>query len=330
MSYQYLLQLPQHLEPALKAGKIFVESGVARDISNKAIVAHLEMVAPQAIGALGMSNPYAALAGIALKTVSDTSKLNKIISLTQEIKMLSTVNLAISGVTLGVVVAGFAIVLHKLNKIDKKLDKISLQIQALDVKVSDLVKNETSKLIADVKRYVKHCITLIHQLEDLGWSEHLDTETSKLLDNIEVLVERILGKYLDRDGINVSLELAQCLQGAYANLLKAYLTKRYLQQKSLDYPALRLQTLISFSQQLCAPELLDELYEEYLVSKEHRFSEAEIDIILALYRYGCQQTSNNVNVHYEILKTTPVRQFKGWQKLLKASDQPLIWLEHRS
>lgn len=329
MTYQYILQLPQYLEPALKAGKIFVESGVARDIGSKAIVAHLEMVGPQTLGALGAVNPGFAVAGAALKIISDTTKLNKIIRLSQEIKMLSTVNLAVSSVTLGVAVAGFAIVLHKLNEIDKKLDKISIQIQALNVKVSDLVKNEMSKLVADVKRHIKNCITLIHQLEDLGWSEHLDTEISKLLDSIEVLMERILGKYLDRDGINVSLELAQCLQSAYANLLKAYLTERYLQKRSLKYPALRLQTLISFSQQLCAPELLDELYEEYLVSKEQRFSEAEIDIILALYRYGCQNTSDNVNVHYEILKTTPVRQFKGWQKLLKGSDQPLIWLEHR-
>jgi hypothetical protein len=196
------------------------------------------------------------------------------------------------------------------------------------MKISELIKNELGKLIADVKRHIKNCITLIYQLEDLGWSEHLDTEIAKLFDSIETLMERLLGKYLDRDEINVSLELAQCLQSAYANLLKAYLTKRYVHKKSLVYPTLRLQTLENFSKQLCSPDLLDQLYEEYLVSREHRFTEGELDVILALYRYGCQNTSTNLNVHYEILQTTSQGQFKRWQRLLKTSDQPLIWLEH--
>jgi hypothetical protein len=328
MNYQYLLQLPQHLEPALKAGKILVESGVVRDVGSKAIVAHLEMVetaGPQVLGALGTVNPVFAVAGVALKTASDTTKLNKIMRLTQEIKSLSTINLAVSGATLGVVVAGFAVVLYQLDRIDKKLDGVSIQIQRLDSKIS---KNELSKLMEKVKRHIKSCISLIHQLEDLGWSDYLDTVILNLFDSIEALMERILDNHFDRGEINVSLEMTQCLQSAYANLLKAYLTKRYLQNKSLNYPVIRLQTLEKFSKELCSPEILDELYEEYVVSKEYRFTEEDLDVILALYRYGCQNTSNNVNVHYEILQTTPRSQFNRWQQLLKTSDQPLIWLEH--
>lgn len=329
MTYQYILQLPQHLEPALRAGKIFVESGVARDVGSKVIVAHLEMAGPQALGALGAVNPAFAVAGAALKITSDATKLNKIIRLAQEIKSLSTINLAVSGATLGVAVAGFAVVLYQLERINKKLDQISAQIQALDAKVSSIIEDGLSEQIEAVERYTKNCITLVHQLDRLGWSDHLDTQIVLLLDGVEAAMRKIIRKFLGRYGNNISLELAQCLQSAYASLLKAYLTELYLQKKSLDHPALRLQTLDYFSQQLCAPELLDQLYEEYLVSKEHRFTEGELDVILALYRYGCQNTSNNVNVHYEILKTTPVRQFNGWQKLLKASDQPLIWLDHR-
>jgi hypothetical protein len=245
--------------------------------------------------------------------------------LTQEIKSLSTINLAVSGATLGVVVAGFAVVLYQLDRIDKKLDGVSIQIQRLDSKIS---KNELSKLMEKVKRHIKSCISLIHQLEDLGWSDYLDTVILNLFDSIEALMERILDNHFDRGEINVSLEMTQCLQSAYANLLKAYLTKRYLQNKSLNYPVIRLQTLEKFSKELCSPEILDELYEEYVVSKEYRFTEEDLDVILALYRYGCQNTSNNVNVHYEILQTTPRSQFNRWQQLLKTSDQPLIWLEH--
>jgi hypothetical protein len=331
MTYQYLLQLPQYLEPALKAGKIIIESGVARDAGTKAIVAHLEMAkaaGPQTLGALGAVHPAFAVAGAGLKIVGDTSKLNKIISLTQEIKALSTLNLAISGTTLGVAVVGFAVVIYQLNKIDKKLNEIGNQIRALDTKVEELIKHELSKLVADVRRHIKDCITLIHQMEDLGWSEYLDNEISKLFNSIESLIEMLIGKHLDRDEINVSLDLTQCLQSAYANLLKAYLTKRYLQDKSLDYPILRLQTLENFSSQLCSPDILDELYEQYLLSKEHKFTEGELDVILDLYRYGCKNTSNNVNVHYEILKITPREKFNHWQNLLKDNNEPFIWLEH--
>lgn len=331
MTYQYLLQLPQYLEPALKAGKVVIDSGVARDVGTKAIVAHLEMAkaaGPQALGALGAANPAFAVAGAGLKMVGDTSKLNKIIRLTQETKALSTINLAISSTTLGVAVVGFGIILYQLEKIDNKLNEISSQIRALDAKVSELVKDRLHEINREVKRHIKDCITLIHQMEDLGWSEYLDNEISKLFNSIESLIEMLLGKYLDRDEINASLNLIQCLQSAYANLLKAYLTKRYLQDKSLGYPALRLQILENFSKQLCSPDILDELYEQYLLSKEHRFTEGDLDIILNLYRYGCHNTSNNVTVHYEILKVTPHEKFNHWQYLLKENNQPLIWLEH--
>ncbi len=90
----------------------------------------------------------------------------------------------------------------------------------------------------------------------------------------------------------------------------------------------KIQTLENLSKQLCSSDLLDGLYEQYLMSKEYRFTEGEIDVILDLYRYGCQNTSNNINVHHEILRTTPRNQFNRWQRLLKASNQSLIWLEH--
>lgn len=330
MGYQFVVQLPKNLEAAYRAGKIVVDSGVAREVGGKAIAGHLEMVSPHVVNLLSFSNPYAALASTGIKTINDTRKLNQIISLTNEIKTLASINLAISGTTIGIAVAGLTLILCQLKNINNKLDNVNQKIYILDKKVSDLAVNELGKITSEARKNIKHCITLINQLEDLEWSEYLDTEIAKLLDNIEILMERILSKYIDRDEINISIELAQCLQSAYANLLKAYLTKRYLKNKSLDYPMLRLQTLKSFSQRLCVPEILDGLYEEYLFSKERRFTEGELDVVLALYRHGCQYTSDNVNVHYEILQTTSRKQFRHWQKLLKASNQPLIWLEHKT
>lgn len=335
MSYQFIVQLPKHLEAAYEAGDLLINSGVARGAANQAIAAHLEMVGPNAGNLIGMANPYFAMANTALNVakvgkgmVVDTAKLNQIISLTQQVKTLATVNLAVSSVTLGVVAAGFTVVIYQLNKIDKKLDRISAQIQALDAKVSQLIKNELSKLVAEVRRHTKHCITFINQLEDLGWSPHLDTEISKLFDSIEALLERLIGKYLDREVINISLELTQCLYSAYANLLKAYLTSRYWKKKSLNYSGLRLNSLSNFAGQLSSPEIVDELYEQLLLNQEKRFTEGELDVILELYRYGSQNAQQNVSDHYEILTTTPMRTYKRWQRQLKQSQEPVIWLEH--
>jgi hypothetical protein len=210
----------------------------------------------------------------------------------------------------------------------KKLDEISAQIQVLDEKVSQLVKNESGKLIAKVRRHIKHCITFIHQLEDLGWNSQLDTEILKLFDSIEVLLERLIEKYLDRDFINVSLELTHCLYSAHANLLKVYLTHRYEQKKSLNYSGSRLKSLSRFASQLSSPDVVDEFYEQLLLNQEKRFTEGELDVILALYRYGCQNTHQNVSDHCEILEATPIRTYKRWQRLIKQSQAPFIWLEH--
>ncbi|MFE4107727.1 hypothetical protein [Almyronema epifaneia] len=334
MSYQFIVGLPKHLEAAYKAGEIIITGGVARYADSMAIAAHLEQAAPFAAGAFN-TNPYLAMASTALQTarvakgmVVDTAKLNQIIALTQQIQTLSSINLAISGATLGVAVVGIAIVLHQLNKLNQKLDRLSAQLQSLDMKISEVHKNELSKLIEKVKIHIKHCISFINQIEDLGWSHHLDTEIVKQLDSAETLMERVLAKYLDRDGINISLDLVQCLYSSYANLLKVYLTNRYLSQKSLDYLGLRLKTLENFSSQLSSPEMIDELYESLLLNQERRFSEGELDVILELYRYGCKNKSQDVNVHYEILTKTPLKEFQNWQRLLAESKKPLIWIEH--
>jgi hypothetical protein len=323
MAYQFILELPEGLEKFYRSGEIVVNSGVARFVGNQSIAAHLEMIGPTTQFVAG-TNPCLGMARVALEAVKvgkgmviDTAKLNQIIGLTEQIKTLSAVNLAVSSVTLGVVAAGFAAVMYKLDEIDKKLDEISAQIQALDEKVSQLVKNESAKLIEKVRRHIKHCITFINQLEDLGWSPHLDSDILKLFDSIEALLELLIGKYLGRDFINVSLELTQCLYNSYANLLKVYLTHRYKQQKSLNYSGYRLESLDNFAGKLSSSDIVDELYEQFLLNQEKRFTEGELDVILALYCYGCQSTHQNVSDHYEILNVTPMQTYKRWQQLIE-------------
>ncbi|WP_204141299.1 hypothetical protein [Halomicronema sp. CCY15110] len=334
MSNQFIVELPKHLETAYKAGEIIITGGVARCADGGQIAAHLEQVAPFAMNFAGSSHPAFMIASTSfqaadlVKGLKDTAKLNQIITLTQQIKRLSTVNLAVSGVTLGVSIIGFAIVVHQINQANQKLDQLNSRIHSVDLKISDLIKNETGKLIADVKLHTKHCITLIHQLEDIGWSDHLDIEIAKQLNHAETLIERIINTKINKNSIGISLELCQHLYHSYAGLLKAYLTSRYLHQRSLDYPAMRLKTLYNFSSQLTSSEILDELYEEFLLNNERRFSGTELDYILSFYKYGCQNTAKNVENQCEILNTVPLDRFLEWRQNIGQSESPLIWLEH--
>lgn len=327
MSYQFLQQLPKHLDKAYELGDIVVNSGVARYANGAKvgkIAAHLEPASPMLSAGVGMVSPPAAIAlevAKAGKGLMDTAKLNKIIQLTQSLQTLSAVNLAVSGVSLGVSVVGFAMVLHKLNQLDNRL-------KSVEAKVDTLKRNEVLKLVRTVKLGIKRSITLVHQLDEQGWSEYLDTELAKQLDNVEVLLEEVLSRYVNRDDINVSSELAQYLHSAYANLLKVYLTARYKNKKSLEYPAQRIQTLEIFSALMISPDLLDELYEAYLINQEHRFLESELDYIFELYKYGCQNTHQVVNTHHEILITVPLKKFRRWEKVIRKSQEPAIWVEH--
>lgn len=335
MSYQFIVELPKHLEAAYKAGEVIITGGVARYADGRHIAAHLEQAAPFAVNLAARNHPAFMMASAGLQAAKvakgiaiDTAKLNKVISLTQQVKMLSTVNLAISGVTLGVAVIGFAVIIHQINQVNQKLDDLSSRLYSVDFKVSELIKNEISKLIADAKLHTKNCITLIHQIEDIGWSDHLDTEIAKQLNHAETLIERIINTYINSDIINVSMELCQHLYTSYASLLKAYLTSRYIHQKSLDFPAMRLKTLEAFSSRLASPDILDELYERCLLDNEKRFSGVELDYILYFYEHGCQNTARNVEDQYEILKTVSSDQFQSWRKILASSESSLVWIDH--
>jgi hypothetical protein len=335
MSYQFVVELPQHLEKAYRAGQIVVNSGVARYADTQQIAAHLEQVLPFAGNVAGVTNPYVAMVGPGLRTIRelkgmtvDTLMLKRVIDLTQQVKALSAINVAVSSATLGVSVIGFAVVLHQLNKLDQKVSQMESQLNVIARQQSEIFKNEIGKLIRDARLNIKHCITLIQQIEQLSWSEYLDTEISKQLDRSEVLLNHVIYKYIDRDGINISLELAQQLYNAYADLLKVYLTNRFLHKKDIDYPSLRLKTLCNFSEQLMSEDILDELYEEYLMQREQKLTETELDYILDLYCCGCQNTRDAANNHHEILQKVSVNKFKRWRKTFEASKDPWVWVDH--
>lgn len=334
MDYQVVNKLPQHLVSAYQAGKVFISNGVVRYVDTGTIVAHLEQASPVFSGMVGNANPQMAMlnaafqAARAAKGVADTAMISRALNLTQQLKMLSVVNTAISGASLGVTLIGFGVVLHQLNRFNERVKSIESQLDIIKFYQSELFKDRVRDVIEDVRYHIKHCITLIHTLQDFGWSENLDQAIAQHLDKTESTLYKVLGKYLDQERINVPLELAQQLYSTYVDLIKVSMTSRFLSERSLDRLSLRLQTLDEFAGKLTSVAISDELREEYLTQREHKLSVQEIEYIIDLYICGCNFVRESAYNHREILQTTQLKQFNRWQKLLKSSEESWIWIDH--
>lgn len=332
MDYTFLVRLPKHLETAYKAGKIIITDGVARDISTKKIVAHLEQVAPlisNTTSGLSSGNPYITVSGIvidAAKLVQGSitnQKLDKVIAMVQNLQMLSYVNIAMTGMNIGVTAVGFAIVVSKLNQIDQKLTII-------DHKLEGIIISDIKTIIREVRNSIKDSITLVEKLSHTPLSEYLEHEVEKQLNKMESLLTDLISRLHDDDIINVSLPVIQALYNNYANLLKAYLISVYFSQKNINSNNIsqRLIFLEKIQEQLISEKILEQMYENILINGQQKLSESEIDIIQYLYRYGCEQIPKNIKNHNQILTETPIKKFQKWKQLKIDHQESLIWISH--
>lgn len=327
MDYTFIVKLPQHLESAYKAGKIIITDGVARDVTTKQIVAHLEQVTPSINNVASFvtsGNPQSLISVVA--DIEANRKLSKVIGMIQQLQYLSYINLALTGINLGVSVAGFAIVISKLNQINKKLDIIDKRLEKIQ---NIIIKNETRKLLQKVSISIKDAVSLIENLDTTEVSDYIKLEVKKQLNAMEVMLDDLISRLDENEIINVSLPIIQTLYTTYANLIKAYLTRLYLSRQDIQSQSLQARKIFlqQTYQKLTTKNLLDYLYEDLLL-KANNISESEFDIILSLYGYGCQQTVSQVSNHAEILSTIPIRKFRKWKKLNQETKEPLIWIPH--
>jgi hypothetical protein len=332
MDYTFLVRLPKHLETAYKAGKIIITDGVARDISTKQIVAHLEQVAPlisNTTSGVSSGNPYIATAGMVIdiaKLVQGSitnQKLDKVIAMVQNLQMLSYVNIAMTGINIGVSVVGFAIVISKLNQIDHKLTNITYKLEGI-------IRSDIKIMIREVSNSIKDSITLVEKLSHIPLSEYFEYEVEKQLNKMQSLLDDLISRLDDDDIVNVPLPVIQALYNNYANLLKAYLTSVYLSQKNIKSNSISkgLIFLKETQEKLIGEKILDYIYEDILINGQHKLSESEINIIQYLYKYGCKQIPKNIINHREILFETPINKFQEWKQIKFNSQESFIWISH--
>lgn len=315
MYEQLLKQLPQLHD--LGEVTINFASGIARNTATKEIIAHAEQI-------LACSD-VATYAEIVLSSagtvIVNSIDIKKTLTLVKQIHSLSAINIALSGINLGVNLVGYYLISSKLNNLDKQLFIVQNQIESL-------IKNAQRKLLCESQFLIKHSLTLIQLLEDYGLSENTASDIEELLNKQETHLRDLISRHNNQDQISLSLDQIYILYSAYINLFKAYLTAIYLKQQNLTRQDKRLKEAHEINKLLSSKAILSFIYQECLFNPIRILTESEIQEIINLYKFYTDSYIDNLKNHYNFLIKTPLDQYQNYQQKTNNAYQPIIWIKH--
>ncbi|HEY9865569.1 MAG TPA: hypothetical protein V6D21_15450 [Candidatus Obscuribacterales bacterium] len=292
-------------------------SGIARNTATKEIIAHVEQI-------LACSD-VATYAEIVLSSagtiIVNSIDIKKTLTLVKQIHSLSGINIALSGMNLGVNLVGYYLISSKLENLDKQLFIVQNQIESL-------IKNEWRQLLAESQFLIKHSLSLIHLLEDYGLSENTASDIEELLNKQETHLRDLISRHNNREQISLSLDQIYIIYSAYINLFKAYLTSIYLKQQNLTRQKYRIQESCEINNLLSSKAILYFIYQECLFNPRKILTESEIQEIITLYKLYSQSYIDNLNNHYSFLIKTPLDKYQNYQQKTNNAYQPMIWIKH--
>jgi hypothetical protein len=247
--------------------------------------------------------------------------IKKTLTLVKQIHSLSGINIALSGMNLGVNLVGYYLISSKLENLDKQLFIVQNKIEIL-------IKHEQRKLLAESKLLIKNSLTLIQLLEDYGLSENTALGIELLLDRQENHLRDLISRHNNREQISLSLDQIYIIYSAYINLFKAYLTAIYLKQQNLTRQKNRIQEAREINNLLLSKAILYFIYQECLFNPRKILTESEIQEVITLYQLYCQSYTDNLKNHYDFLIKTPLDKYQDFQQKTNNAYQPMIWIKH--
>jgi hypothetical protein len=322
MSYEFMVKLPKHLEEAYRAGNVIVTGGVARDVGTKVILGHLESVSQ-----ITSINPYLGFLNLGLQVAKfgikayEVVEVKKVLRVAQTIQSLSCINLALSGTSLGVGLAGFYLVCNKLNHLDNKLTEI-------DKKILTIIEFEQRKLLAKTNLIVKNTRTMLNLINQNKSSFDIELKINELLNQLEEHIGLLLDLHQFKNDINLPFNHIQVSYVAYVNLLKSYFTFMFLNKDVLVFQKERLDTLKVINTKLQSSHILKFIYLQCIDNHQKILTSKEVNIIMDCYKFSCQDLLAQVENSYEILSTIPRDNYLKWQNKLANAYNPLIFIEH--
>jgi hypothetical protein len=292
-------------------------SGIARNTATKEIIAHAEQI-------LACSD-VATYAEIVLSSagtiIVNSIDIKKTLTLVKQIHSLSGINIALSGMNLGVNLVGYYLISSKLENLDKQLFIVQNKIEIL-------IKHEQRKLLAESKLLIKNSLTLIQLLEDYGLSENTALGIELLLDRQENHLRDLISRHNNREQISLSLDQIYIIYSAYINLFKAYLTAIYLKQQNLTRQKNRIQEAREINNLLSSKAIIYFIYQECLFNPRRILTESDIQEVITLYQLYCQSYTDNLKNHYDFLIKTPLDKYHNFQQKTNDAYQPMIWIKH--
>ncbi|MBV8758735.1 MAG: hypothetical protein JO257_15720 [Deltaproteobacteria bacterium] len=147
---QYLMQVPTTLLSSVTRGSALVDGAMVRSARTGKILAHLQQ-SRRLADALA-SGPVGAVSAAvqAASSVAANVQLEQIKGMLSTLQLVAGVGAAASILNLGVSVGGFALVLSRLKKLEKRLE-------TLDAKVDDLRAFVEDAEFAKVKTAIERC-----------------------------------------------------------------------------------------------------------------------------------------------------------------------------
>lgn len=320
---QILVGIPQKFIEGFLRGEYYIDGVMLKSVATHHIVAHLEQITPVldfSFKTLMHLPTLDWISGIA-ETLWTDYRLRQVLHIVHQVQSLTILNTALLGVSIGTNLVGF-------HLIGKKLDMLDQKLVSIDEKLSSLIRTNQEKHLKKILILIKNSIDFADSLENDGLSNALDVQIIPTLNELEMELKFLIEDYRKREANRIPLDYVQVVYAAYANLLKAYLTARYLVQKPLQNQQQRVETLQSLGRILIAPAILGLLYEQCVYTTEKLLTEPEIEDIITLYKVGCHQSVQRVKAQLEILSQTPIEDYEQWQRQVSAAEGSFVWVEH--
>jgi hypothetical protein len=138
---QFIMTVPAHLLAAHASNEVAVFGSIIKSLSTGQIVGHLQQSASltntMSLIGTGPIGAAATLADVGVQAVTIVQN-EQIKQALGALRHLQIANLALTGLGIGVSVAGFAIMSAKIDKVNRRLDGIAEQLERLAMGLDDL------------------------------------------------------------------------------------------------------------------------------------------------------------------------------------------------
>lgn len=237
---------------------------------------------------------------------------------------LSWANLAVSGINLGVTVAGMIVISKKIDTLTRevqqmngKLDAIIDEMHQIKAMVAQLNDNEIRKLYSDANKGIRRMKDLTYELNIGRYNDALRREAKNQLIDSSVFLEDIFGRYTDFNcNIALGLDVIMAYFYTFVSLMKTYISTVYLYDEELMNYAEYEDTL----RNLCSKSMIESIQNIYRESSSSFVSPQDLGLITAVYKGIMVEQISEIKSQRQILELVDYNEYKRINEQLQSGN----------